>query len=173
MSEARGEFSGLIGFPREGRVVEPRISLVTLGVSDLDRSVRFYRDGLGWKRSHVSTDEVAFFQLGGLVLALWPRHLLAADAQVEDDRPGFSGVALAQNVRERDDVGRVLAQAGAAGGKVLKPAVDTDWGGHNGYFADPDGFVWEVAWNPYFTLTEDGALLLPESGERGPERTGD
>ena len=143
--------------------MEQRLSLVTLGVADLARSRRFYEEGLGWRASGASTDEVAFFQLGGIALALWGREALAEDARLPDPGPGggFGGVALAHNVRTREEVDAVLARARAAGGRVLRPGEDASWGGYTGYFADPDGHLWEVAWNPHFALREDGALQLP------------
>jgi catechol 2,3-dioxygenase-like lactoylglutathione lyase family enzyme len=143
--------------------MEPRLSLITLGVADFARSLAFYRDGLKFPLSSASQDDVAFFRTGGVVLALYPRHKLADDATVSDDgRPGaFAGVVLAHSVREKADVAAVLAQAAAAGGRVVKPAQDVFWGGHSGYFADPDGHLWEVAWNPGFPLADDGRVVLP------------
>jgi len=144
--------------------MEQRLSLVTLGVGDLARSRAFY-GRMGWREAAASTDSVAFFQAGGVVLALYDRAALAADAQLPDTpAPGgaFTGVALAHNVRTRDEVARVLAEAVAAGGRLLKPAQDAFWGGHSGYFADPDGHVWEVAWNPFFPFDEAGNLRLPD-----------
>lgn len=142
--------------------MEPRISLVTLGVDDLQRAVRFYRDGLGWPLSSASSDEVAFFRTGGVVLGLYPRDLLAEDANLPSGGSGFGGITLAHNVREQSEVERVLARATAAGASLLKPAQATTWGGYHGYFADPDGHPWEVAWNPFFPFGPDGALVLPE-----------
>jgi uncharacterized protein len=143
--------------------VEPRITLVTLGVRDLARALRFYRDGLGWLVSSASVEnEVAFLHTGGAVLALWPRHLLAADAHLSDAGSGFGGIALAHNVARRELVDAALAAAAAAGGTILKPAEEAEWGGYSGYFADPDGFPWEVAWNPHWPLAADGSLQLPE-----------
>ena len=142
--------------------MEPRITLITLGVTDLERSVRFYRDGLGWPMSGASTDEVAFFHSGGAVLALWLRPLLAADANLNPEGQGFGGIALAQNTATREQVDQALAQAVAAGATLLRPGTETEWGGYNGYFADPDGFPWEVAWNPGFPLQPDGTIRLPE-----------
>jgi catechol 2,3-dioxygenase-like lactoylglutathione lyase family enzyme len=143
--------------------MEQRLSLVTLGVADLARSRRFYEEGLGWRASGASTGEVAFFQLGGVALALWGREALAADARLPAPGPGggFGGVALAHNVRTREEVDAVLARARATGGRVLKAGEDASWGGCTRYFADPDGHLWEVAWNPHFTLREDGSLGLP------------
>jgi uncharacterized glyoxalase superfamily protein PhnB len=141
--------------------LEPRISFVTLGVHDFDRALRFYRDGLGLPLSKASQDDVAFFQMGGMVLALYPWDKLAEDATVTHEGTGFRGVALAYNVRKRDEVAETLALAESAGGKVVKPAQDTFWGGHAGYFADTEGHLWEVAWNPHIPFREDGGLKLP------------
>jgi catechol 2,3-dioxygenase-like lactoylglutathione lyase family enzyme len=140
--------------------MEPRLSLVTLGVADVTRSRRFY-EALGWRASSASQpDDVAFFQLGGIALALWGRPELARDAELPDPG-GWGGVALAHNARTRAEVDAILAEARAAGGRVLKLARETSWGGYAGYFADPDGHPWEVAWNPHFPLRPDGSLQLP------------
>jgi hypothetical protein len=127
--------------------MEPRITLITLGVEDLERSIRFYRDGLGLPQR---PGEGIFFETHGTWLALFPREDLAHDAGVSAMGSGFRALALAHNVRTRDEVEVVLVQAVAAGGRLVKPAVEAFWGGHHGYFADPDGFLWEVAWNPHF-----------------------
>ncbi len=129
--------------------MEPRISFVTLGVADLERSIRFYVDVLGLTRLN-NDAEVAFFELGRTWLALFPRHLLAADAGVPDDGSGFARFSLAHNVRTPEAVDELLAQVAAGGARIVKPAQQADWGGRTGYFADPDGFLWEVAWNPHF-----------------------
>lgn len=141
--------------------VEQRISLITLGVRDLPRACRFYENVFGWTRSPLGGDSVAFFQTGCVVFALWPREELAADAGISAQGNGFSGIALAHNVRERDQVDRVLAHVQAAGAQVVRPASDAFWGGRTGYFVDPDGFLWEVAWNPGFSISADGAVTLP------------
>jgi uncharacterized protein len=141
--------------------VESRISMIALGVRDLPCSVRFYRDGLGFLLSPASKDSIVFFKMGGTVLALYPWDKLAEDAQVSDEGHGFRGVTLAHNVRERKEVSEVLALAAASGGKIIKPAQDVFWGGHSGYFSDPDGHLWEVCWNPHFPLAEDGTVLIP------------
>jgi hypothetical protein len=138
--------------------MEQRLSLVTLGVADLDRARRFY-EALGWRRSNDHA-EVVFFQAGGMVLALWSRASLAEDAGVPAAGSGFRGIALAYNTRNRAEVDAVLAEAKAAGAEILKPAEDAFWGGYTGYFADPDGHLWEVAWNPDWTITEDGSTRL-------------
>ena len=129
--------------------MEPRLSFVTLGVADLGRSMRFYTGVLGLKRLNDHAD-VAFFELGRTWLALYPRHLLAADAGVADDGAGFARFALAHNVRRPEEVDALLKAVAAGGAKIVKPAQQADWGGRTGYFADPDGFLWEVAWNPDF-----------------------
>jgi len=131
--------------------MEPRISIVTLGVSDLAGSTQFYRDGLGLPL-RPGSEGIAFFETGGTWLALYPREALAADATVPADGAGFAGFTLAHNVRSREEVDALLAQAETAGATIIKPAQDADWGGYSGYFADPDGFLWEVAWNPHFWI---------------------
>jgi uncharacterized protein len=145
--------------------MEQRLGLVTLGVADLARSRRFHEEGLGWKASGASTGEVAFFQLGGIALAPGGREALAEDARLPAPGPGgaFGGIALAHNVRTREEVDAILARARARapGGRVLRPGEDTSWGGYTGCFADPDGHLWEVAWNPRFTLRDDGGLRPP------------
>lgn len=139
--------------------MEQRLSLVTLGVADLARSRRFYEDGLGWRRGNDNPD-VAFYQMPGGVFALWSRPALAADAGVPDAGATFSGMALAYNARSREEVDSVMAEAAAAGGKIVKPAVDVFWGGYSGYFADPDGHLWEVAWNPGWRIDGEGRVHL-------------
>lgn len=148
--------------------MEPRLNIITLGVRDLERAVSFYRDGLGWPQSSASVGQFAIFNLStGTALALYPRHLLAADACVKDEG-GFGGITLAQNVSDKETVDLVLLQAVEAGGVLLKAARDAEWGGYSGYFADPDGHPWEVAWNPFFIMA-DGRLQLPASfRRRGP-----
>ena len=129
--------------------MEPRLSFVTLGVADLERATRFYEKGLGLARLE-SSPAVSFFELGKTWLALYPRTLLAADAGVPAAGSGFPGFALAHNVRSEADADRLLEEVVSAGGRIVKPAQRADWGGYSGYFADPDGFLWEVAWNPRF-----------------------
>jgi predicted lactoylglutathione lyase len=140
--------------------VEQRVSAITLGVEDVGRARRFY-EALGWTPGFVSP-EVVFFQLGGMVLALFGAADLAADANLPGCSPGPStgACSIAYNVRSREEADAALAQAAAAGGTILKPAHDTFWGGYSGYFADPDGHLWEVAWNPGWTLSADGSIHL-------------
>lgn len=140
--------------------MEPRVSLITLGVADLARSRGFY-EKLGFKASSVGGDQVVFFQAGALALCLFPRESLACDAKVAAAGEGFRAIALAHNVRTKGGVDAAIAEAEAAGATVVKPAEDAPWGGRSGYFADPDGHLWEVAWNPHFPLAADGALSLP------------
>lgn len=132
--------------------MEPRISIVTLGVSDLVRSVAFYRDGLGLPLHEASSEHIAFFKTSGTWLALCPRRALAADATVPSKGGGFRGFTLAHNVRSREAVDRLMEEAKRAGARIRKRPQDAAWGGYSGYFADPDGFLWEVAWNPHFSV---------------------
>jgi predicted enzyme related to lactoylglutathione lyase len=144
------------------RVVEPSVSLITLGVRNLARAVAFYQDGLGWPLSGASVEgEVAFFRTSGTVLALWSREALAEDASVDSEGSGFSGFALAHNVFQKEEVDAVLEEAVSAGGMVVREARDVFFG-RNGYFADPEGYLWEVAWNPAFSIAEDGTIRLPD-----------
>lgn len=141
--------------------MEQRLTLVTLGVADLGRSRDFY-ERLGWRRAARAAEGVAFFRAGSVVLSLYPREALAEDAGLPVAGSGFGGIALAHNARSRAEVDAVLAEALAAGARLLKPARDVFWGGYAGFFADPDGHPWEVAWNPHFPLGEDGGLTLPD-----------
>lgn len=142
--------------------MEPRVSLITLGVRNLERAVVFYQDSLGWSLSGASVEgEVAFFRTSGTVLALWGREALAEDANVDSEGSGFSGFALAHNVAEKEEVDSVLEEAVSAGATIIREAQDTFFG-RNGYFADPEGYLWEVAWNPAFPMAEDGTIRLPD-----------
>src|SRR3954451_11150541 len=126
--------------------MEQRLSLITLGVADVRASRAFY-ERLGWRASSAfGGGDVAFFQLGGVVLSVYGRAHLAKDAGLVPDGSGFGGIALAQNVRSRQEVDAVLAEAEKAGGRVIAKAEEKFWGGYSGYFADPDGHPWEVAW---------------------------
>lgn len=140
--------------------MEPRVSLVTLGVSDVARSRAFYQR-LGWAPSSQSTDDVVFFQAGGMVLGLWSRDQLAEDSGVADSL-GWGGVTLAHNVRSRRDVDLVIAEARAAGAVIPREPAETFWGGYSGVFVDPDGHPWEVAHNPGWAIGDDGTIRLPE-----------
>ena len=136
--------------------MKPRISLITLGVADLPRALRFYRDGLGWPTTAADGDDVAFFNLSGVVLSLYPRDKLAEDATVAAAGSGFAGIALAHNVASEAEVDDVLRTVAALGATIIKPAQKVFWGGYSGYFADPDGHLWEVAHNPFWTVDADG-----------------
>lgn len=140
--------------------MEPRISIVTVGVTDLERAIDFY-EAMGLSAGMKVPGDVAFFQMGGILLALWPREKLAADAGVENSRPGFSGIALAYNTRSNEEVNEVLEAAEKAGGTIVKPAQKAFWGGWYGYFADTEGNLWEVAHNPDFPLDAEGRISLP------------
>ncbi|HET7828627.1 MAG TPA: VOC family protein [Candidatus Limnocylindrales bacterium] len=142
--------------------MEPRVSLITLGVTNLQRSLSFYRDGLGWRLSSASVEgDVAFIQLNGIALALWSREELAKDAGLPPD-DGWGGITLSQNFHSVADVDAAAEAAMRAGGTMLKPPAPTDWGGYAGYVADPDGHPWELAHNPSWHMDADGSLTLPE-----------
>jgi catechol 2,3-dioxygenase-like lactoylglutathione lyase family enzyme len=141
--------------------MEQRISIITLGVADLNRSREFY-ERLGWRKSMAKAEGVVFFQAGGMALALFPRHELAKDANITANGQGFSGIALAYNARKREEVDSVLSEAKAAGATLVKPAQEAFWGGYSGYFSDPDRFLWEVAWNPSFPMAADGSIQIPD-----------
>jgi catechol 2,3-dioxygenase-like lactoylglutathione lyase family enzyme len=139
--------------------MEQRLSLVTLGVSDFERARAFY-EALGWTTGAEPGADIAFFQAGGMIIALWSRSRLAEDSGVEDGG-GWGGVTLAHNVRSPEEVDAVLAQARNAGAAIPRAGAPTFWGGYSGVFVDPDGHPWEVAHNPYWSLTEDGSVVLP------------
>lgn len=134
--------------------MKPRLTVITLGVDDLDRAVRFYRDGLGFPTEGIIGTEfehgaVAFFQLqSGLTLALWPRESIAHDAGISATPPSTTDFTLGHNVRTREEVDAAMSQAERAGARIVKPAEETFWGGYAGYFQDPDRHLWEVVWNP-------------------------
>ena len=141
--------------------MDPRISIINLGVEDLERSLIFYRDGLGFSTTRKSESGIIFFQTSGTCLALYPYEELAKD--VSDTfivpRSKFSGITLAHNVRTKEEVDQILQMAERAGGRIEKEAQDVFWGGHSGYFSDPDGYLWEVAYGA-FDFREDGSLII-------------
>ncbi len=137
--------------------MEQRVSLVTLGVQDLGRARAFY-EALGWSRTG-DDEDVVFFQAGCMILALWGRELLAEDSGVTDGG-GWGGITLAHNVRSPEDVDAVLAEAEAAGATIVRAGAATFWGGYSGLFVDPEGHPWEVAHNPFWTITDDGSVRL-------------
>jgi len=131
--------------------MDARISLITLGVEDLEIATRFYQQGLGLPLRD-GPDGIAFFETGGTWLSLYPREKLAEDAQTDSAGWGFRGFSLAHNVGSPEEVDALLEQAAEAGAEIAKPGQAASWGGYSGYFRDPDGFLWEVAWNPDFTV---------------------
>jgi uncharacterized protein len=139
-----------------------RVHILTLGVKDIERAKRFYEKVFGWTVSSASNDHIIFFHTPGIVVALYPRDLLAEDVSVAQKGSGFTGVTFAHNVPEKTHVAEFLARAESADGRIVKPAQDVFWGGHSGYFADLDGHLWEVAWNPHFTFAKDGSLKIPK-----------
>ncbi len=140
--------------------MKPRITVLTLGVSDLEKSLAFYRDGLGLPTDGIVGQEfeygaVAFFRLeDGLMLALWPRTSIARDSGLSLQPASATDFTIGHNVGSRDEVDSVMEQAARAGATIVKAACDTFWGGYAGYFQDPDGHLWEVAWNPQLTIAE-------------------
>lgn len=142
--------------------MEPRISIVTMGANDLEASVAFYRDGLGWPTTYKPGEGIAFFKSWGSVFAIYPIAELAKELPDPDFQPsaGACGITLAHNVREQHEVDDILALAEKAGATIKKPGADTFWGGYSGYFADPDGYLWEIA-HGAFPIGDDGHLQLP------------
>ena len=136
------------------------LHLITLGVRDLQTSRKFYAETLGWKPSTASNDGITFFQAGGVVLSLFPREELAKDALVPSEGNGFAGFALAYNARSESEVDEIIGSLKAKGVKILKEPQKVFWGGYSSYFADPDGYCWEVAYNPFFPFDENGNLKL-------------
>ena len=138
-----------------------KLNIITLGVSDFDRALKFYESGLGWKKSSASQGDIAFFPLGGMVLALYPRELLAEDATVPANGSGFSGITIAYNAQSEQEVDAVLAEVEKLGATIVKPAQKVFWGGYSGYFKDPDGHLFEVAFNPFLGFDEQDNLVMP------------
>jgi catechol 2,3-dioxygenase-like lactoylglutathione lyase family enzyme len=138
--------------------MEQRLTVVTLGVSDLARSRAFY-EALGWKTGAAPDDDVVFFQSGGIVFALWGRSQLAEDSGVTEGQ-GWGGITLAHNVRSQSEVDSAMSEAAAAGATITRRAGETFWGGYSGVFLDPDGYPWEIAHNPHWTIGEDGSVAL-------------
>jgi len=136
------------------------LHLITLGVHDLERSRKFYTKTLGWKPASASNEDVVFFQAGGVVLGLYPREKLAEDALTSPEGDGFSGVTLAYNARSEAEVDQIIHDLEAEGVEIAKQPQKVFWGGYSSYFVDPDGFHWEVAYNPFFRFDESGNLKL-------------
>lgn len=147
--------------------MQPRINVITLGTKDLVTARAFYEQGLGWKASSISNEHFVALQLQGIVLLLYPQALLAEDAMAKETSvegdvvKGFRGITLSHNVSSKEEVDSVLNQAVQAGAKLERQAQDVFWGGYRGYFSDPDGHFWEVAWNPHWALLSNGMLELP------------
>jgi predicted lactoylglutathione lyase len=141
------------------QIMEQRISIVTLGVKDLGISKRFYLEGLGWKPVY-ENKEIIFFQAGAMVFALFLRDKLAEDLRADAITFGRAAMALAYNVRAKSEVDPLIKHAVTAGATLLKAAQEAPWGGYSGYFADPDGFAWEVAWNPSWPIASDGRVTF-------------
>ena len=137
----------------------PRMNMITLGVNSFQKSLSFYRDGLGWKP--VVQDDIAFFPLNGIVFAIYPREKLAEDADILKKGSGFSGFTLAYNTNSPEEVDHFLMLAEKLGTKILKKGQKAFWGGYHGYFADLDGFIWEIAYNPFWNLDQQGNIILP------------
>lgn len=140
--------------------MDQHLHIITLGVRDFERSRKFYSEILGWKLSSVSNEGIAFFQAGGVVLALYPREELAKDAVVASEGSGFAGFTLAHNAQNEKEVDEIIADLKSKGVKIIKEPQKVFWGGYSSYFADPDGYLWEVAYNPFFPFDENGILKL-------------
>jgi catechol 2,3-dioxygenase-like lactoylglutathione lyase family enzyme len=140
--------------------MEQRLSLITLGIADLDRAKKFY-EALGWKSGAAPEDDVVFFQAGGMIVALWDRAKLAEDSAVTEGS-GWGGVTLAYNTRSAKEVDDVIEEARAAGATIGREPGETFWGGYSAVFIDPDGYPWEVAHNPNWTIEKDGSVTLPK-----------
>lgn len=140
--------------------MKQNLHLITLGVRDFKRSVEFYSKIIGWKPSSHSNDDVVFFQAGGVVLGLYPREKLAEDAVIDPEGSGFSGITLAYNARSEAEVDEIIADLKSKGVKIVKEPQKVFWGGYGSYFADPDDYRWEVAYNPFFPFDENGNLKL-------------
>jgi uncharacterized protein len=143
-----------------------KLTLVTLGVANLKRSIDFYEVGLGWKRSSSSQDDLAIFDLGGIILGLYSRERLCEDAGISAEGSGFSGIALTYNAIDEHEVNHVTRQAESLGATVVKQPQKAFWGGYNSYFRDLDGHLFEVAFNPFWPLDDGGSVVLPEPKSR-------
>ncbi len=140
--------------------MKQHLHLITLGVRDFEKSKKFYADTLGWAPASASQDDVAFFQAGGVVLGVYPREKLAEDAITSPEGSGFSGITLAYNAQSEAEVDEIIGELKAKGVKIVKEPQKVFWGGYSSYFADPDDYHWEVAYNPFFPFDENGNLKL-------------
>jgi catechol 2,3-dioxygenase-like lactoylglutathione lyase family enzyme len=136
------------------------LHLITLGVRDFEKSKQFYKETLGWKPSAASSEDIVFIQAGGIVISIFPREKLAEDAFVSSEGSGFSGITLAYNAQSESEVDEIVADLKSKGVKIIKEPQKVFWGGYSSYFADPDGYLWEVAYNPFFPFDEQGNLKL-------------
>jgi uncharacterized glyoxalase superfamily protein PhnB len=139
-----------------------KLSLITLGVGNFVKALDFYEKGLGWKKSSASQDDIAFFQLGGIVLGIYPRNLLAEDATVDEKGSGFSGMTISYNAKSEQEVDEVLKEVAKLGATIIKPAQKVFWGGYSGYFKDLDGHLFEVAHNPFWKFDDHDNLILTD-----------
>lgn len=137
-----------------------KLNLITLGVNDFEKSVAFYEKGLGWKRSDKSVDELTLFPLGGITLALHPKEELAKDVTLSYQPSQFYGITISYNAKSEQEVNEILNHITSIGGTIIKPAQKVFWGGYSGYFKDPDGYLFEVAYNPFWELDENDNLVL-------------
>lgn len=137
-----------------------KLNIITLGVEDTQRAINFYENGLGWSRSEASQGNIIFYQLGGIVLALYPREKLAEDAKISSEGSGFSGITLAYNAKSKEEVDSVLSKVKKLGADIVKPAEKVHWGGYNGYFRDLDGHLLEVAFNPFAEFDSNDNLII-------------
>lgn len=137
-----------------------KINIITLGVADLAKSLDFYENGLGWEKSAMSQGDIAFFQMGGIVLSLYPREKLAEDVTIDTEGSGFSGVTIAYNAKSEGEVDEVLQKVENLGATIVKKAQKVFWGGYSGYFRDPDGHLFEVAYNPFVEFDENDNLII-------------
>jgi uncharacterized protein len=151
---------GASHFYYEEKHMNQHLHLITLGVKDLERSRKFYAETVGWKPSPAGSDDVTFFQAGGVVLALYPREKLAEDALASPEGNGFSGITLAHNARSESEVDEIIRDLKTKGVKIVKEPQKAFWGGYSSYFADPDDFHWEVAYNPFFEIDGNGNLSI-------------
>ena len=138
--------------------MEPRLNILTLGVEDLVTSTNFYSEKFGWKKMKISTDQISFFRLRGMILSLYQREKLAEDATVDADGSGFKGFTMAYNARSKDEVDRIIEKLEKRGVTIVKPPEKVFWGGYSSYVADPDNNLWEIAHNPFLELDEHGII---------------
>lgn len=141
------------------KTMRQKINIITLGVSNLKRALDFYEKGLGWVKSAASQEQIAFFQMGGVIFSLYSREALADDVKIDANGSGFSGITLAHNTRSEAEVDEVLAKVASLGAVIVKPAEKVFWGGYSGYFQDLDGHLFEVAYNPFAEMDADGNIL--------------